>query len=38
MTATGADRSMVAGGAGMIGAAALGGIVLMRRRRADELG
>ncbi|WKU08103.1 hypothetical protein [Micromonospora sp. HUAS LYJ1] len=38
MTATSADRGMVAGGAGMIGAAALGGIVLMRRRRADELG
>ncbi|MGV9980145.1 hypothetical protein ACWDUH_20940 [Micromonospora wenchangensis] len=38
MTTTGADRGMVAGGAGMIGAAALGGIVLMRRRRADELG
>ncbi|MEU8373978.1 hypothetical protein AB0C22_12745 [Micromonospora sp. NPDC048894] len=38
MTTTAADRSMAVGGAGMIGAAALGGIVLMRRRRADELG
>jgi LPXTG-motif cell wall-anchored protein len=35
--ATGADREMTAGGAAMLGAAALGGIVLMRRRRADEL-
>ncbi|TDC71143.1 hypothetical protein E1193_29265 [Micromonospora sp. KC606] len=34
---TGADGGMALGGASMIGAAALGGIVLMRRRRADGL-
>ncbi|SCG52207.1 hypothetical protein [Micromonospora coxensis] len=37
MTTTGTDRELALGGAGMIGAAALGGIVLMRRRRADGL-
>ncbi|MEV0724018.1 hypothetical protein AB0I37_14705 [Micromonospora purpureochromogenes] len=37
MTSTSTDRGMALGGAGMIGAAALGGIVLMRRRRADGL-
>ncbi|MEV0153286.1 hypothetical protein AB0H57_06020 [Micromonospora sp. NPDC050686] len=35
MTSTGLDTGMAAGGAGMLGAAALGGIVLMRRRRTD---
>ncbi|MFB9545611.1 hypothetical protein [Micromonospora sagamiensis] len=35
--ATGGDRGMAVSGAAMLGAAALGGIVLMRRRRADEL-
>ncbi|MCM0674054.1 hypothetical protein NCC78_04970 [Micromonospora phytophila] len=33
---TGTDRGLAAGGASLIGAAALGGIVLMRRRRTDE--
>ncbi|MEV4493082.1 hypothetical protein AB0K04_23570 [Micromonospora coxensis] len=37
MTTTGADRELALGGVGMIGAAALGGLVLMRRRRADGL-
>ncbi|SCG44458.1 hypothetical protein [Micromonospora halophytica] len=37
MTTTSTDRGMALGGASMIGAAALGGIVLMRRRRADGL-
>ncbi|MGC5291364.1 hypothetical protein ACPXBU_34535, partial [Micromonospora sp. DT231] len=32
---TGADRGLATGGAGLLGAAALGGIVLMRRRRTD---
>ncbi|MFI7573688.1 hypothetical protein [Micromonospora sp. NPDC049497] len=32
----GTDRGLAAGGASLIGAAALGGIVLMRRRRTDE--
>ncbi|MET8089456.1 hypothetical protein ABZU52_04750, partial [Micromonospora sp. NPDC005220] len=32
---TGTDRGMATGGAGLLGAAALGGIVLMRRRRTD---
>ncbi|MER5702694.1 hypothetical protein ABT023_12220, partial [Micromonospora sp. NPDC002296] len=32
---TGTDRGMVTTGAGMLGAAALGGIVLMRRRRVN---
>ncbi|MFG1715577.1 hypothetical protein [Micromonospora sp. NPDC049203] len=34
MTTTGVDRNLATGGAGMIGAAALGGLVLLRRRRA----
>ncbi|WFE46734.1 hypothetical protein [Verrucosispora sp. WMMD1129] len=34
--ATGADRGLAAAGASLVGAAALGGLVLMRRRRADE--
>lgn len=34
--ATGTDRGVALGGATMLGAAALGGIVLMRRRRTDE--
>ena len=34
MTTTGVDRDLATGGAGMIGAAALGGLVLLRRRRA----
>ncbi|WBB66753.1 hypothetical protein [Micromonospora sp. WMMD812] len=34
--ATGTDRGLAAGGASLLGAAALGGIVLMRRRRTDE--
>ncbi|GIJ11125.1 hypothetical protein ACFFMR_04325 [Micromonospora andamanensis] len=34
--ATGADRGLATAGAGLVGAAALGGLVLMRRRRADE--
>ena len=36
-TRTSTDLGMAAGGAGMVGAAALGGIVLMRRRRANDL-
>ncbi|RGC66497.1 hypothetical protein C5N14_23365 [Micromonospora sp. MW-13] len=32
---TGTDRGMATTGAGMLGAAALGGIVLIRRRRAN---
>ncbi|MFI7605706.1 hypothetical protein ACIBTV_11340 [Micromonospora sp. NPDC049366] len=32
----GTDRGLAAGGASLLGAAALGGIVLMRRRRTDE--
>ncbi|RIV36578.1 hypothetical protein [Micromonospora radicis] len=35
MTA-GADRGMATAGAGLVGAAALGGLVLLRRRRVDE--
>ena len=38
MTRTSTDLGMAAGGAGMLGAAALGGLVLMRRRRANDLG
>ncbi|MEV4498407.1 hypothetical protein AB0J84_22260, partial [Micromonospora arborensis] len=34
-TSTGTDRGLATGGAGLLGAAALGGIVLMRRRRTD---
>ncbi|WBB54790.1 hypothetical protein [Verrucosispora sp. WMMD573] len=34
--ATGADRGLATAGASLVGAAALGGLVLMRRRRADE--
>jgi len=34
--ATGADMNLAAGGASLLGAAALGGIVLLRRRRTDE--
>ncbi|QLQ37512.1 hypothetical protein [Micromonospora robiginosa] len=37
MTTTGLDRGLATGGAGMIGAAALGGLVLLRRRRAGDL-
>ncbi|MEU7574309.1 hypothetical protein [Micromonospora sp. NPDC049240] len=37
MATTGLDRGLATGGAGMIGAAALGGLVLMRRRRAGGL-
>ncbi|MFG1720828.1 hypothetical protein ACGFII_19590 [Micromonospora chalcea] len=37
MASTGVDRNLATGGAGMIGAAALGGLVLLRRRRAGEL-
>ncbi|WP_431944340.1 hypothetical protein [Micromonospora marina] len=37
MTSTGVDRNLATGGAGMIGAAALGGLVLLRRRRAGGL-
>ncbi|MBQ1061728.1 hypothetical protein KBX43_13420 [Micromonospora sp. C41] len=37
MTTTGVDRTLATGGAGMIGAAALGGLVLLRRRRAGDL-
>ena len=37
MTTTGVDRNLATGGAGMIGAAALGGLVLLRRRRAGGL-
>ncbi|NLU80563.1 hypothetical protein HCA58_19770 [Micromonospora sp. HNM0581] len=33
---TGADRGLATAGASLVGAAALGGLVLMRRRRADE--
>ncbi|MEW2476988.1 hypothetical protein AB0875_24680 [Micromonospora gifhornensis] len=32
----GTDRSMATAGAGLVGAAALGGLVLLRRRRTDE--
>ncbi|MET8350108.1 hypothetical protein [Micromonospora sp. NPDC005206] len=32
---TGTDRGLATGGASLLGAAALGGIVLMRRRRTD---
>ncbi|MEU4770738.1 hypothetical protein [Micromonospora sp. NPDC023644] len=32
----GTDRGLAAGGASLVGAAALGGLVLMRRRRTDE--
>ncbi|MGW4502478.1 hypothetical protein ACWENR_28210 [Micromonospora sp. NPDC004336] len=32
----GTDRGLAAGGASLLGAAALGGLVLMRRRRTDE--
>ncbi|MGC1211030.1 MAG: hypothetical protein WA890_07155 [Micromonospora sp.] len=38
MTSTSTDLGMAAGGAGLLGAAALGGIVLMRRRRTNGLG
>ncbi|MFV2102760.1 hypothetical protein [Micromonospora sp. LOL_024] len=34
--ATGTDRGLATAGASLVGAAALGGLVLMRRRRADE--
>ncbi|WP_249412190.1 hypothetical protein [Micromonospora endophytica] len=34
--AGGADRGLATAGAGLVGAAALGGLVLLRRRRADE--
>ncbi|WBC17658.1 hypothetical protein O7600_12895 [Micromonospora sp. WMMA1998] len=37
MATTGVDRGLATGGAGMIGAAALGGLVLLRRRRAGGL-
>ncbi|WP_089158450.1 hypothetical protein [Micromonospora sp. NBS 11-29] len=37
MSTTGVDRGLATGGAGMIGAAALGGLVLLRRRRAGDL-
>ncbi|MFG1676837.1 hypothetical protein [Micromonospora sp. NPDC049282] len=37
MATTGLDRDLATGGAGMIGAAALGGLVLLRRRRAGDL-
>ncbi|MCZ7435754.1 hypothetical protein O7598_05050 [Micromonospora sp. WMMC241] len=37
MAGTGLDRGLATGGAGMIGAAALGGLVLLRRRRAGDL-
>ncbi|MDG4805048.1 hypothetical protein [Micromonospora sp. WMMD980] len=37
MATTGLDRGLATGGAGMIGAAALGGLVLLRRRRAGDL-
>ncbi|MEW2443932.1 hypothetical protein [Micromonospora marina] len=37
MTSTGVDRNLATGGAGMIGAAALSGLVLLRRRRAGGL-
>ncbi|MFI2709540.1 hypothetical protein ACH495_05335 [Micromonospora sp. NPDC018662] len=37
MATTGLDRGLATGGAGMIGAAALGGLVLLRRRRAGGL-
>ncbi|MEU5938730.1 hypothetical protein ABZ807_06000 [Micromonospora sp. NPDC047548] len=37
MTTTSTNRGLATGGAGMIGAATLGGIVLMRRRRANDL-
>ncbi|MFG2064244.1 hypothetical protein ACGFIK_22810, partial [Micromonospora sp. NPDC048871] len=32
----GTDRDMATAGAGLVGAAALGGLVLLRRRRTDE--
>jgi hypothetical protein len=35
MTATGSDRDLATAGAGMLGASALGGIVLLLRRRAN---
>ncbi|MGC4893085.1 hypothetical protein [Micromonospora sp. DT31] len=35
MSPTGVDRGLATGGAGMIGVAALGGLVLLRRRRAN---
>jgi hypothetical protein len=35
MTTTGIDRGLATGGASMLGAAALGGLVLMRRRRTN---
>ncbi|WP_446216624.1 hypothetical protein [Micromonospora sp. IBHARD004] len=38
MTTTSLDRGMAASGVGAIGAAALGGMVLLRRRRANDLG
>ncbi|MBM0228494.1 hypothetical protein JNW87_26290 [Micromonospora sp. ATA51] len=38
MTTTSLDRGMAASGVGVIGAAALGGMVLLRRRRANDLG
>ncbi|MFR9781090.1 hypothetical protein ACL02O_34280, partial [Micromonospora sp. MS34] len=37
MTTTSLDRNMAASGVGVIGAAALGGMILLRRRRADDL-
>ncbi|MEV0004007.1 hypothetical protein AB0H28_17210 [Micromonospora sp. NPDC050980] len=37
MATTGLDRGLATGGAGMIGAATLGGLVLLRRRRAGDL-
>ncbi|WFE31821.1 hypothetical protein [Micromonospora sp. WMMD975] len=37
MATTGMNRGLATGGAGMIGAAALGGLVLLRRRRASDL-
>ncbi|RZU77820.1 hypothetical protein EV384_6562 [Micromonospora kangleipakensis] len=37
MTTTSLDRGMAASGVGVIGAAALGGMVLLRRRRANDL-
>ncbi|SCL39233.1 hypothetical protein GA0070624_6495 [Micromonospora rhizosphaerae] len=37
MTTTSIDSGLATGGASLIGAAAVGGIVLMRRRRADGL-
>ncbi|GAB3384796.1 hypothetical protein GCM10027452_36380 [Micromonospora halotolerans] len=37
MTTTSLDRNMAASGVGVIGAAALGGMILLRRRRGDDL-